>query len=274
MACLVSAPLYGHGAYHDVVDELSAKLRGSPNDVALRFKLAEAHAGHDEWRACLAELKLIERLAPGTYPTGYLRGLSLHTAGNEEAAKSSLDEFLKANPGHGDALATRGRILMKLGIPSDAAKDFQKAFDMAVTPNTDLILDLAQAYDQSNEPEKASIVIDKGLKTSGDTPSLLECALAIESAHGEWDAALGRIDALRNSAPVPEPWMARRAEMLGHAGRPAEAKAAWIALRDRLLALPNLERGYPENAGLLKRSRLALGESSPLPVSAPPSPTR
>jgi predicted Zn-dependent protease len=263
-------PLYGHGAFHDVLAGLNKELRERPNDAELRFKLAEAYAGHEDSRACLAELRLIERLAPGRFPTGYLRGLSLHIAGNDPLAKDVLDDFLIENPAHGDALATRGRVLMKMDMPSDAARDFQKAFDLAVTPNTDLTMDLARAYNQCGEPERASDAIDKGLKTAGDTPSLLECALAIESNRGEWDSALGRIDSLQKASPDPERWMAERAQLLAKAGRPAEAHAAWSALRDRLLSLPSLERGYPQNAELLNRARLALGESSPPPVSAPP----
>jgi tetratricopeptide (TPR) repeat protein len=268
---LISHTLHAHGAFHDVVDALNKELREKPDDTALRFKLAEAYAGHEDPRACMMQLKLIERLSPGRFPTGYLRGLSLYIAGNDNLAKQVLDDFLILNPGHGDALVTRGKILMKLGQPSDAARDFQTAFDMAQGPNTDLILDLAKAYDQIGEPEKACTIIDKGLKTAGDTPSLLECALLIESSHGEWDAALGRIDSLQNKSPIPEIWMAERARTLAKAGRHEEAAARWSTLRDRLLSLPTLERGYPHNADLLHQSRQALGEAAPATVFAPPA---
>ncbi|MEO5917446.1 MAG: tetratricopeptide repeat protein [Luteolibacter sp.] len=253
------------------MDTLSAELRETPNDTGLRFKLAEAHAGHDEWRACLMQIKLIERLAPGRYPTGYLRGLSLHVGGRDEEARRALDGFLGGNPNHGDGLATRGRVLLNLGLPSEAAADFQKAMNLATSPNPDLVVDLAKAYKDSGRPEEASRVIDEGLKTVGDTPSLLLCALEIESGRGAWEAALGRIDALQKTAPSPEPWMAERALVLSKAGRSAESRAAWIALRNQLLSLPNLERGYPQNAELLNRAQHALGESAPQPVAAPPA---
>ncbi len=261
----------GHGAYHDVVAALSAELQRNPNDAALRYKLAEAHAGHEDWRACIREIKLVERLAPSVYPTDFLRGFALHLAGKDEEAKKVLDVFLAGSPRHQDALTTRGRVMVKLGRPAEAAADFQRAVDLATVPQPDMIVELATCHVQAGKIQEACASIDAGLKAAGDVPSLLLCALEIETKAGAWDAALGRIDALQKSAPREESWMARRAELLHQAGRSDESLTAWRSLRDRLLSLPSLERGTPTNLSLLNQVRSALGESSPPPVSAPPS---
>lgn len=263
----------GHGAYHDVVAKLSAELQQNPNDASVRYKLAEAHVGHEDWRACIKEIKLVEHLAPGIYPTDFLRGLALHIAGKEEEAKEVLDGFLAGNPRHSNALATRGRVLVKLGQPTEAAADFQQAVDLATAPQPEMIAELATCHAQAGKIEEACRAIDAGLKAAGDVPSLLLCALEIETKAGAWDAALRRIDSLEKHSPAAEPWMARRAELLNQAGRSAESLTAWRSLRDRLLSLPNLERGTPTNLSLLNQSRSALGESTPSPVSAPPTPS-
>jgi tetratricopeptide (TPR) repeat protein len=259
-----------HGAYHDVVEEIRVKLQKKPDDAALRYRLAEAHAGHDEWQACLEELERVDRLAPGKYPTAYLRGLALHNAGKENEAKKQLDDFLLTNPSHVQALATRGRVFLKLGRASEAMVDLQKAVSLSSDAETDLITDLAIACRDAGKSAEASKVIDAGLKTAGNSPDLLQCALGIETAAGLWDAALGRIDALEKAAPRPEPWMAYRAELLQTAGRADESRAAWTALRAHLLSLPNLERGTPLLAGILAQAEKALGNQSPQPVIAPP----
>jgi tetratricopeptide (TPR) repeat protein len=259
-----------HGAYHDVVAAITAELEKKPDDAGLRYRLADAHADHDEWQACLSELDRVDRLAPGIYPTGFLRGLALHNADKNEEALKHLDDFLLAHPGHVEALATRGRVFLKLGRAPEAMADLQKAVDLSTTPETDLITDLAIACRDAGKPAEASKVIDAGLKTAGNSPDLLQCALEIETAAGSWDAALGRIEALQKAAPRPEPWMARRAELLQAAGRPDEARAAWRALREHLLSLPNLERGTPLLAGILAQTEKALGNESPSPVIAPP----
>lgn len=270
VGCLVQQA-YGHGAYHDVVDGIQAELRLRPGDAALRYRLAEAHVGHEEWRACLKELKLVERLAPGIYQTGYLRGLALHIAGSGEEAKRELDDFIKVNPDHVNALATRGRVFLKLELPSEAAADLQKAVRHAKVPESQMVLDLALAFRNSGKPAEASAAIDAGLTKSGNAPSLLLYALEFESEAGTWDSALRRIDALEKSAPRPEPWMAERARLLTRAGRADAARAAWLALLNHLNSLPNLDRGTPQNSQLLTESRHALGETIAKPVAAPPA---
>ncbi|MES2439373.1 MAG: hypothetical protein V4584_09915 [Verrucomicrobiota bacterium] len=275
MACLPvwagSGAAWGHGAYHDVVTAIQAELRVHPGDAALRYKLAEAHAGHDDWRACLKQIQLVERLAPGVYPTGCLRGLALHLAGKDEEAKVIFDDFLTTNPDHVEALAARGRVLVKLGFPLAAVVDFQKAVSLTASPDSRVIVDLALALDDSGKPSEAGRAIDEGLTTSGDAPSLLECALEIETAAGLWDSALGRMEGLQKLAPRPEPWMAKRAELMTRAGRADDARAAWTVLRDRLISLPSLERGTPQNVQLLQQARKSLGETAPMPVAAPPA---
>lgn len=263
---------YGHGAYHDVVASLGEELGKNLDDAALHFELAEAHVGHDEWRACLGELVRVEALAPGVYPTGFLRGLALHTGGKEEDAKKELDGFLSANPNHVNALATRGRVLMKLGKPADAAVDLQKAVELSAAKHPEMVVELANCYVELGKPLEASKSVDAALKLRGDDTSLLRRALEIETEAGAWDAALGRMDALQKTAPRKEPWMARRAELLSRASRTEDARAAWAELRDHLLSLPNLERGTPQNTALLAQARKSLGEAAPTQVVAPPAP--
>jgi predicted Zn-dependent protease len=260
----------GHGAYQDVVAAISAELQRKPDDAALRYRLAEAHAGHEEWRACFEEIRIVERLAPGVHPVGYLRGLALHAAGKEDEAKRELDAFLTNRPGHVGAHSARGRVLMNLGDPAAAAEDFRKAMRHDVSPHAGLVAEAARALAAAGKADDASRLLDERLKAIGDDPELLACALDVDQRRGAWDAALRRVDALQKIAPRPEPWMATRARVLAAAGRNPDSLATWAALRDRLLSLPNLERGTPGNLRLLDEARLALGESTPRPVAAPP----
>jgi tetratricopeptide (TPR) repeat protein len=179
--CLASLlPAAGHGAYHDVVAAIQTKLKSQPENAELHFKLAQAHIGHDEWRACLDEVEQVERLAPGAYPTGYLRGLALHTGGREQEAKDTLDAFLAKNPDHSQALATRARTQVKLGLPDQAVADFEKALKTTASPDSELVLDLAAVYNKLGRTADASRAIDRALPTSGNTSALLRRALEIE----------------------------------------------------------------------------------------------
>lgn len=271
LAC-AAGPLHGHGGYDEVVEELGEKILATPDDAALHFQLAEAHAGHDEGVLCLEELAIVERLAPGAYQVGHLRGLSLYLTGKHAEAKVVLDDFLKEHPGHAVALKARSRVLTTLGQPEAALRDAREAIARTSEPEPEAYEDLAAALHAGGRTDEAIQALDAGLAKLGAVPSMLAKALEWESAAGSWDSALKRIDGLQKTAPAPGPWMARRATLLAKAGREADSRAAWAALRDHVNGLPSLDRGAPQNLQLLQQARQALGESAPTPVAVPPAP--
>lgn len=262
----------GHGAYHDVVNEVTRALEETPNDAALHFKLACAHQEHGEWTSALVELEHVERLAPGKFETGFVQGQALAAGGQWLAAKPVLDAFLQANPGHAGAHAQRARVLIKLDQRAAAIEDFQSALLAAELPTAELFIETTDALIAANQQEQAVTTLRQGIARLGLDPTLLQRSLELELAAKHFDEAMARIDAMQATAPRPEPWMARRAQVLNEAGRGEQAKATWMALRDRLLNLPNLERGTPLLAQLLSQAQHALGEAAPAPVVAPPAP--
>lgn len=268
----LALPASGHGAYHDVVREVEKKLAKKPDDAALHYRLAEAHAGHEEWQLCLAAIETVERLEPGVFPTGFLRGWALDIAGKPQEARKALNEFLVTRPKYSRALAARGRVCLKLGESAAAAADFTQALELEPNHEPELVVELAAARATAKDSAGAIRALDEGIAKFGPLPTLLQPALEIETKSQDWDAALRRLDAMKAGAPRPEPWMARRAALLTSAGREEAARGAWTALRDHLQALPSLDRGTPENLRLLAEARRALGEQVLTPVAAPPAP--
>ena len=94
-----------HGAYHDVVRKIREQLKQQPDNAALHFKLAQAHVGHEEASACLEELKVVENLAPGAYPTAPLRGLALSIAGKDEQSRAGHETVRENHPGETGGMA-------------------------------------------------------------------------------------------------------------------------------------------------------------------------
>ena len=107
-------------------------------------------------------------------------------------------------------------------------------------------------------------VLAAGIEKLGPIPSLALRAMEVEIATKNFDAALTRVEALRKSAPRPEPWMARRASVLAQAGRIEDSRAAWQALVEHLAALPNLERGSHAMSKLAEDARQALASLASL----------
>lgn len=263
-ALLLLRPAEGHGAYHDLVEEVTRKLERTPDDPALHFKLACAHLEHGEWKAAREECGIVRGLAAKGFEVDLIEAKALTGEGRFVDAKRLLDTLLATQPDHAAALAQRGKVLLGLNRAAEARADFDRALKLDLRAPIEWWLEAARAGDAVETLRRALVSI-------GDDPQLLGASLDAELAAGNIDQALERVATMKATAPRPEPWMARRARILEKAGRAGDARAAWIELRDHLLSLPNLERGTPHNASLLAEARKSLGEVTPAKAVAPPA---
>lgn len=254
--------LHGHGAYDEELKRTDEQIAANPADGQHWFRRGFLNVLHGEWQTAMVDLEHADRLEPGKYATDWLRGQALMAGGKFDAAKSVLDDFLSAHPDHGGALTTRARVLDKLEQHEAALADFRASLMKTPNPEPDLVIEVAEALVARKLTEEAADLIDAHLKRMTQSPGLVMKALELEITLGRVDAALSRVDAMQKTAPRPEPWMAKRAAVLAQCGRAEDAKAAWTALRDHILALPNLERGSHSMSRLLEDAQTALKNSS------------
>lgn len=266
----VTRSALGHGAYHDVVSDLQERLLAMPDDILLRLQLATAHVEHGEWQACLEEVSKIEALAPGLHPTGSLSGRALAGLERFEEAVPLLDAHLAAHPGDPVALVARARVRLKQGRFEAGIEDYRAALLSPAKP--ELYVETCEALRRNGNTREALAVAREGVARCNGDPAILVCAVECADELGEVDAAITLLDRLQQVWPRPEPWMQRKAELLAKAGRREESAAAWRALHDHLIALPNLERSQPFLAEILAACRRSLGIAAPPAVVAPPAP--
>lgn len=259
-----------HGAYHDVVRELTPQIEGDPGNTGLRIRLLAAHVGHDEWQLALEEVERIRKLAPGKHELGYFEGRSLAVAQRWDEAEEPLTAFLEKHPNHLEALAWRARVRQSTGDQAGANADYAKA--CATSRDPELLREFALTLVAQGRAHEAVAMLRGGLKRMPEDPALLDCLVDCSIKAGDADTVLATIATLQRTWPRPEPWMKRRAVYLAEIGRGEQSRAAWSELRDHIMALPNLERAQPFLAELLDEARVALGETTVAPVIAPPAP--
>jgi tetratricopeptide (TPR) repeat protein len=262
---------YGHGAYHDVVARLEARIKAGAGEPELRFELACAHQEHGEWELALVELERVERLAPGVHQTAVIQGMALATGRHWAHALAVLDDFLMATPGHAQALRQRGRVMRELGRREEAVRDLNEALKRETRPIGEQVTELCDLLITCGRESEAMVLLQSGRERLGDEPVLLEALLKVAERLERWDEALAAAEGLQQAAPRPEPWMVKRAELFESAGRQDEARRSWQALREHLMKLPSLERGAGQMAECLNRAKRALGESFSKPVAALPA---
>jgi predicted Zn-dependent protease len=246
-------------------------LEKTPDDAALHFRLAKAHQEHGECALALRALERVDELAPGKFPTAFVRGLALIDGRLWEVARGVLDGVLKAEPEHAGALAARARVLIELKETQQAIEDHRKAAVLTKDASGEFFTSWAETLRKHGQLAEAVRTVREGISRAANDPALLSLAVDLETESGEFDAALPRLDVLQKLWPRPEPWMVRRAELLSAAGRPEQARKAWEDLRAHILSLPNLERATPHLAETLAQAEKALGIVSPAPVVAPPA---
>ena len=271
---LSARPALGHGGFHQRLAQLAVALEKSPNDPALHFELADVNGQHGDWQMALLNLDRVEELAPGKFPTSLLRGQAWLTGGQPGKAKTALDALLAGQPEHARGRLLRARAAQRLGDAAGSLADYREALRRTPAPDPDLLQETAGALAAGGFPEEAVRVLAAGMEKLGPIPSLVLRAMEVEIATGNFDAALARVEALRKSAPRPEPWMARRASVLAQAGRIEESRAAWQALVTHLEALPNLERGSHAMSKLAEDARHALASLANLTPSATSNPAK
>jgi tetratricopeptide (TPR) repeat protein len=235
------------------------KLR--PNDPALLVRRAGIQLEHEEWMLALTDLERANRLGADDGDLQYLRGRALAAGGMLKQAREELDAYIKNHREPGLARVERARVLSKFGETEAALQDYRAALKTAALPEPDLVIETADALWAQKLNDEALIVLSTGIEKIGPIPQLVLKAMDYELAAQRYDDVLKRIDAMKACSPRPEPWMAKRASILAQAGRTEAARAAWTALREHLLALPNLERGSHAMSRLLEEAQMALKPS-------------
>ena len=247
-----------HGGYNDLIDAQTRKVEQNPSDVGLRFELANLHGLHGDLALALKDLDRVDALARGKFLTDFLRGQAYFVARDFARAKDALERQLLSHPESAHAWLLKARAERELGQHETSLADYREALKRTESPEPDIVQEVAGALAARGNKEEAAQVLAAGIERLGKIPSLMLRALDLEIEIKNFDAALRRIEEAREAAPRPEPWMARRAAVLGQAGRLEESRAAWKALLAHLDALPEHDRTSRAMVQLAAEARKAM----------------
>lgn len=239
IALLAARIAWAHGAVHEQIAALDARIARAPGDAELyldrgRLYLEDRHfeeASRDFRRA----LDLDPRLRASHYFLGTSRLRSGDAAGAEREARAFLSALGKDDRGglmRGYRLLSQS--LTEQGKPVEAAEACRSALGQAGEPDPGLYRECADAALTAGDRKEALRILDEGIGRLGPLTVLEEKAIEIELP----DGALARLDRLAAAGPGRERWLARKGEILETAGRPAEARQAFEAALAAIRALP------------------------------------
>jgi len=245
------------------IEALSFAIERYPDDPQLWIERAVEYLQEGNPVAALRDLDRAESLAPHRPEVPLERGAALLALERAAEAEQQLGLAIGLDPGSEEARILRGRARLALARPRAAARDFERSIELSARPSPDQFLLWARALASPPEARIGAALraLDRGLAVLGGSPALVEEAVRLECARGEWDEALGRIE--RN----PAVWgssaarKARCGDVLRAAGREIEAQAEYSA------ALTELEAGSQRRAAsaasLETRLHVALRQGPP-----------
>ena len=270
LIALGSEQARAHGTHSSLMATIDARLADRPADGGLWYQRAVLEFEHEDFVAAAEDFSKAEKYAPGKYAVLWWQGRIFDATGKPNEAKAAMDLYLANYPLHWAALASRARVLMKLGETGDALVDFRASLANCPDAQPDLVQEVAQAFASHGEVNEAVDILEAGLKRIGQVPSLQMKLLDIEVRATRYESALSRIGGFQNTCARIEPWMEKRAIILAQAGKTAESKNAWRALIRHLKSLSPTERDSHSMIRLAERAHQALAVLS---VSAIPAPS-
>jgi len=236
------ASAFAHQGLDEQLTVIEAQLKEEPGNPALHVQVGDLHRMRREWDAALAAYERAAGSPGGIEDADFMRGRLFLEARWPTTAKLYLDRFLATQPDHAGALVARGRASASLGLPLPAAVDLGRAIAVMPAPKPEHYLERAQALTAAGREVEALRGLDEGLTRLGPVAGLQLAAVDLEIALGHHEAALVRVDRLLARAPERATWLIRRGEILEHAGRYDEARAAYARAEHALASYPEPRR--------------------------------
>jgi len=185
---LATGPLLAHPPAEERLEALDRQVAAAPSSAALRIERAHLHLVLGDLDAALADCAAAERLdgAPAgaaqpvdRAPIHLIRAEIALARHRPAGALEHLDRFLAAHPDDAPGLALRGRILLLLGHPAQAADAFGRAIDQAPAAGPELRLDRARALAAAGRTEAALDHLLATLDHLGPVPALADEARSL-----------------------------------------------------------------------------------------------
>jgi tetratricopeptide (TPR) repeat protein len=253
------AKLSAHPAIEEQVALVNQLIEKDSDNANHFLKRGRLHQAHRDWEAALGDYRRASELNPSMQIARLRLGETLLEAGRPGDARRALDEFLKANADHADALVLRGRVLHRLGETAAAVADYSNAIQQSARPQPDWYLERSRtAAADGRNLDLAIAGLDEGLARLGPLVTLQAMAIDFELRRQGYRAALTRVDDILSRMPRQPQWLVKRAELQAHLGQFEESRASYGAALAAIEALPASRRGTKSVLDLEQQAKHSL----------------
>lgn len=257
-------PVWAHGSFHQNASLLTKQIKEEPRNARLYLERGELHRIHGDAKAALSDYARALRFDADLSEVFFARAMLLLEQGDAGMALEDVDRFLARNEGHGQGLFLRGQVLCELNRVCDAVAVMDIAIVSMEQPRPEHFVTRARVirHMDGGSIEEAIAGLDQGMKLLGTVASMQLEAVELESARGQFDLAIERLDTLNDQYERKDLLLVRRGQVYEAAGQQMEAESLYTEALDSILELPAYRRNKEETRELevLLRQKLAVGE--------------
>jgi len=251
-ALLVASFALSDSAAHPMLDAQLARAErevvASPSDPGACHRLAQLYRYRREWvhaEDAFARCRALPG-APDALDLDLAR--TRLEAGRPDDALSPVARYVATHPEDPEGWEVRGRALEGTR-PKEAADAFATALARSASTRPalpDTYLHWARTAEAAGMPTPTILAgLDAGAARLHGAVALQVAALDLAERRGLVEEAVARLAALEVHAQRKEVWAARRARLLGEAGRDAAAREAWGTVLAAIENLPASRQDAP-----------------------------
>jgi tetratricopeptide (TPR) repeat protein len=264
LAGITGQPVWAHGSFHENLDLLTKQIKQEPRNADLYLERGELHRLHGDVKAALSDYNRALRFDGELSQVFFARAMLQLEQGSPDKAIGDVSQFLARNPGHGQGLFLRGQILCELDRISEAVAVMDIAIISMDVPKPEHFVTRARVIHDMADGSIAEAIdgLDRGMELLGPVASMQLEAGHLESARGEFDRAIERLDTLSDQYARKDLLLVRRGQVHEAAGSRMEAESLYTEALEVILALPAHKRNADRTRELetLVREKLAVNE--------------
>lgn len=235
---------------------VNSKITTSPHNPSLHLRRAALLLENSQPATALEAIASARELGAESLSLSLIEAKALLALDRPDESLAALADCQPTAP----VLSHRARALHASGKTSEAIAVCRTI--LAAAPDPDIAFLAACILVETKDTHAAIHLLDSTFPVKTRPSSVELQALKYEITLKSWDHALIRIERHIASSSRPEPWLARRADLLTLAGRTTEATVAWQNLLTTIRNLPPNIRGSHAMLQLAQRARTAT-DSSP-----------
>ena len=237
LVCCVVTQSEAHQPLDVQVAALTRLIEASPGRRDLLLLRADRYRRQGSWGQALNDIAHANRLGAAPDSTALSLARVFLDRGHPSAAEALLKPFSTCNSP--ELHIVRTEALKNLGRTRDALHALDRAIELDPDLGPDIHLERAELLLAIDPPERAEALagIQRALARMGPVPGLSFLGSEIACDLKNYDLALELLDRLTPYFDRQEQLLARRGDILRHAGRTLEAQAAYT---DALAALESV----------------------------------